>query len=277
MTQELRQTINNRILTLLALIAMAPALLLVIDLPMRDFSVDIFGAPLTIQFGVNTLLITLVPVMAIAGVDWVLREHPVVQRGEVGYLFPFWIAPGLGTLAVCLLLTRISTWPLWIAVLAAGIVVIGILVNAEYGALSSDLAGYANSRLIVSGLTYVIAYVLYAVIYAQRERTVVSATQTALLTFLFAVELLAPHRIGLGKAVLNALVLAFLVGQATWAMNYWNISTWSAGVLLLAWLYVGVGISQEFHEGQPARGVLLEYGAVTAVALVVVWLLANRR
>jgi hypothetical protein len=277
MTDELRQAITNRILTLLALIAMAPALLLVIDLPVRAISLDVFGSPLSFEFGVDTLLITLVPVLAIAGVDWVLREHPAVRRGDVGYLFPFWIAPGLGTLALCLLLTRISTWPLWIAALVVGIVVIGILINAEYGALSSDLAGYANSRLVVSGLTYVIGYVLYAAIYSQRERTVISATQTALVTFLLAIELLAPHRIGVGKAVLNAVVLAFLTGQATWAMNYWNISTWSAGVLLLTWLYVGVGMSQEFHEGQPARGVLVEYGVVAAVALAVVWLLASRR
>lgn len=277
MTDELRQAITNRILTLLALIAMAPALLLVIDLPVRAVSLDVFGSPVSFEFGVDTLLITLVPVLAIAGVDWVLREHPAVRRGEVGYLFPFWIAPGLGTLALCLLLTRIATWPLWIAALVVGIVVIGILINAEYGALSSDLAGYANSRLVVSGLTYVIGYVLYAAIYSQRERTVISATQTALVTFLLAIELLAPHRIGVGKAVLNAGALAFLTGQATWAMNYWNISTWSAGVLLLTWLYVGVGMSQEFHEGQPARGVLAEYGVVTAVALAVVWLLAGRR
>ncbi|MCX6017097.1 MAG: hypothetical protein NTZ50_01110 [Chloroflexi bacterium] len=277
MTQELRQVITNRILTLLALIAMAPALLLVIDLPVRNYSIDILGAPLPLQFGVDTLLITLVPVLTIAGVDWVLREHPAVRRGDVVYLFPFWIAPGLGTLALCLLLTRISTWPLWIAALIVGVVVIGILINAEYGALSSDLAGYANSRLAVSGLTYVIAYVLFAVIYVQRERTVISATLMAVTTFLISIELLAPHRIGLGKAALNAALLAFLIAQATWAMNYWNISTWSAGVLLLTWLYVGVGVSQEFHEGQPARGVLVEYGVVTMVALVVVWLLAGSR
>lgn len=277
MTQEIRRAIINRISTLLALIAIAPALLLLIDLPTRRFALEILGSPLSLNFGVDTLLITLVPVLTIAGVDWVLREHPAVRRGDVGYLFPFWIAPGLGALALCLLLTRVSTWPLWIAVLLVGIVVIGILINAEYGALSSDVAGYAGSRLAVSGLTYVVAYVLFAVIYHQRERTVISATQTALVTFLIAVDLLAPHRIGLGKAALNAAALAFLLAQATWAMNYWNLSTWSAGVLLLTWLYVGIGISQEFHEGQPARGVLLEYGIVTVVALVVVWLLAGSR
>jgi len=277
MTQEIRRAIINRISTLLALIAIAPALLLLIDLPTRRFALEILGSPLSLDFGVDTLLITLVPVLTIAGVDWVLREHPAVRRGEVGYLFPFWIAPGLGTLALCLLLTRASTWPLWIGALLVGMVVIGILINAEYGALSSDLAGYANSRLVVSGLTYVIAYVLYAVIYNQRERTAISATQSALVTFLIAVELLAPHRIGLGKAAANAAVLAFLLAQVTWALNYWNISTWSAGVLMLTWLYVGVGISQEFHEGQPARGALLEYGVVAAVALVVVWLLARSR
>lgn len=277
MTQRLNQVIANRILTLLALIAIAPALLLVIDLPTRNYAFNVFGSPVSLVFSADTLLITLVPVLTIAGVDWVLRDHPLVRRGDVSYLFPFWMAPGLGALALCVVLTLINVWPLLIAALLIGVMVIGILIYAEYGALSIDEAGYANSRLIVTALTYVVAYVLFAAIYGQRERTVVSATQTVLITFLLSLELLAPHTIGLKKALLYSAVIAFLIGQATWALNYWNVSIWSAGVMLLAVFYVAVGLSQQYHQGQLARGVLVEYGTVSLIALVVVWLLAANR
>ncbi len=82
---------------------------------------------------------------------------------------------------------------------------------------------------------------------------------------------------GLRPAFLFSLVIAFLTGQAMWAMNYWNVSNWSAAVLLLALFYVLIGISQQQMHGQLSRAVLIEYAVVTGIALIVVWLLASSR
>lgn len=277
MTQRLNQALANRIFTLLALIAIAPALLIVVDLPARAYTLNVLGSPVTLNFTTDTLLVTLVPVLAVAGVDWVLREHPSVRRGTIAYLFPFWMAPGIGALALSLLLSSIGNWALWLTALMVGVGTIGILIYAEYVTLDADFSSFANARLIVTGLTYVIAFALFTLIYAQRDRTVISATQIMLITFVLSLELLEPHRIGLRSATLGAAVVAFLIGQGTWAINYWNVSTWSAGVLLLAMFYVCVGLTQQHHQGQLTRGVLIEYCAVALIALVVVWLLAESR
>jgi len=277
MTQPLRSSVANRILVLVALLALTPVLLLVIELPTRNASLTFLGSPLSINLTTDSLLIVFLPVLTIAGVDWVLRDHPDVQAGEVPFLFPFWMAPGLSALALALLLTRLTSWPTWIAALLTGIVVLGLLIVAEYHTISPNAPAYPLARLAVTGLSYLIAFGLFTLIYSTRERSAITATATFLVAATLALDLLAPHIIGLRQATLFALIVGWLVGQATWALNYWNISNWSAGVLLLTTFYVSVGIAQQHFQERLTRGVLVEFAAVTLVALVMAWQLAGVR
>jgi hypothetical protein len=271
MDARFNRPIANRMFTLLALIAIAPALLQLIEIPQRSLAFPIFGAPFRLTLSVDTLLITLVPAFTVAGVDWVLREHPAARRGAFPYLFPFWIAPGLGAFALTLVLTQVDSWPLWVGAIALGIVALGVLIYGEYTMLSPGAPNYAVARLSVLALTFLVAFVLFTAIYGQRERTIASATAVALVAFLLSIELLNPFEIGLKATLLNALVIAALLAQAVWAANYWRTSNYAVGVLLLAFFYVLVGLSQQYHQGTLTRGVLVEYGVITVVTLAVVW------
>jgi hypothetical protein len=277
MTQPLHSSVANRILVLVALLALTPVLLLVVELPTRNASLTFLGSPLSINLTTDSLLILFLPVLTIAGVDWVLRDHPDVQAGEVPFLFPFWMAPGLSALALALLLTRLTSWPAWIAVLLIGIVVLGLLIVAEYHTISPNTPAYPLARLTVTGLSYLIAFGLFTLIYSTRERSAITATGALLVAVALALDLLAPHIIGLRQATLFALIVGWLVGQATWALNYWNISNWSAGVLLLTMFYVAVGIAQQHFQERLTRGILIEFAVVTLLALLMAWQLAGVR
>jgi len=187
------------------------------------------------------------------------------------------IAPVFAALALSLLLTRIPTWPLWIVVLAIGVVMIGVLVFAEYVSLSPNARGYATARLVLTGVSYAIAFVLFTHLYSARERSIISATLTSLVAAGLALDLMAPHIIGLRTAAVFSGIVGFVVGQATWALNYWNISNWSAGVLLLTVFYVLIGLAQQYFQDRLTRGVLIEFAVVALLALVVAWQLAGAR
>lgn len=277
MTQSLNSSTTNRILVLIALLALTPVLLLVVELPSRNVSLDFLGSALSINLNTDSLLILFLPVLTIAGVDWVLREHRDVRMGEVPFLFPFWMAPGLTALALALLLTRLNSWPLWIGVLIVGVIMIGVLIVAEYNTIAPNNPAYPIARLTVTGLSYLIAFSLFTLIYSTRERSVITATGTLLVAVALSLDLLAPHIIGLRQATVFALIIGWLIGQATWALNYWNISNWSAGLLLLTLFYVSVGVAQQHFQEKLTRSVLIEFAVVTLVALVVVWQLADIR
>lgn len=277
MTTSVNASTANRVLVLIALLALTPVLLLVVELPSRILALDFLGSALSININADSLLILFLPVLAIAGVDWVLRDHPYVRAGQVPFLFPFWMAPALMALALGILLTRLTVWPLWIAALIVGIFIIGLLIVAEYVTIATNAASYAVARLAVTALSYLIAFGLFTLIYSARERSIISASATMFVAFTLSLDLLGPHIIGLKRAALFALIIAWLVGQGTWAMNYWNISNLSAGVLLLTVFYVSIGLVQQHFQERLSRSVLLEFAVVSLIAIVVAWQLAGVR
>ncbi|HEY3289237.1 MAG TPA: hypothetical protein VGK87_03830 [Anaerolineae bacterium] len=264
-------------LTLVALIALVPVALAVVELPTRSASINFLGSALSITLSTDSLLLVLMPVLTCAGVDWVLRGHPDVQAGEIPYLFPFWIAPAFAALTLSWMLTRITTWPLWIGVLILGVIAIATLIFAEYVGLSPYARGYAVARLALTGVSYAIAFGLFTLIYSSHERSVITATLTTLVAFGLALDLMAPHIIGLGTAATFSLVVGLLVGQANWALNYWNLSIWSAGVILLAVLYVMIGLAQQYFQDRLTRSVMIEFAVVAMIAMFIAWQMAGVR
>ncbi|HRA52673.1 MAG TPA: hypothetical protein PLQ83_03405 [Thermoflexales bacterium] len=268
---------RNRTFVVAALIALAPIALAAADLPARRLQTAFLGSALTVTITADSLLIVLMPVLACSGADWLLRAHPEVRAGEIPFLFPFWIAPAFASLALAVLLTRIPNWPLWVLTLAFGTVLIVVILTAEYVGLSPGSRGYALSRLALTAVTYAIGFGLFTLVYSARERSVVSATLTFVIAAGLALDLLAPHIIGLRSAGAFALVTGLVCAQATWALNYWNVSNWSAGVLLLAVFYLLVGLAQQHVQDHISPMILVEFGVVLAVALFAAWQLAPVR
>lgn len=274
---SLDRPVRDRVLLVLGLVALTPLALSVVELPRRIASIAFLGSELSITLTTDSVLLVLLPVLTCAGVDWVLRGHPDVRAGEVPYLFPFWIAPAFTALTLALLLTRIPVWPVWVFVLFAGIIALGVLMLAEYVGLSPNAGGYAVARLALTAVTYLIAFGLFLLIYSTRERSIITATLCALLAFGLALDLMAPHIVGLRDATVFALVVGLVVGQAMWALNYWNISNWSAGVMLVAVFYVLVGLAQQHFQDSINATVLIEFGVVSLVAVIAAILLAGIR
>jgi len=275
--REAASELRHRGAVLVALMALTPVALLVVELPTRTLLFNFLGSALSIRLSTDSLLVVLLPVLVCAGVDWVLRDHPDVREGEVLFLFPYWIVPGLAALAMADLLTRINTWGPWIGVLAIGIVLITVLVGAEYVSLSPNASGYGVARLVLTGVSYVIAFTLFTLIYSTRERSAISATLNFFVATFLALDLLAPHIIGLGRASIFAVITGLIVAQITWALNYWNISNWSGGMLLVTVFYVISGLAQQYFQEKLNRFVLIEFAVTATVALVVVWQLAEIR
>ncbi|HQZ22962.1 MAG TPA: hypothetical protein PLW39_11915 [Thermoflexales bacterium] len=268
---------RERVMILLALVALTPVALKVVELPSRNLSITFLGSALSITFTTASLLIVMLPALVCAGVDWVLRAHPNVQNGGVSFVFPFWIAPGFMALLMALLLTRIPVWPVWVMGLLVGAAILGMLVLAEYSVISLQDSGYAVARLALTAITYLIAFGLLVLVYGTRERSVITATLTFAIIFGLALDLMSPHIIGLRQAAVYAFVVALITAQMTWALNYWNISNWSAAVLLLAVFYLLVGLAQQHYQDRVTGPVLVEFAVVAAIAILAAVMLANVR
>jgi hypothetical protein len=72
--------------------------------------------------------------------------------------------------------------------------------------------------------------------------------------------------------VLYVASIGLIMGQTTWALNYWRMHPLRVGVLLMLLFYVLVGVVREHVQGEFSRQVVLEF---LAVAILGIWVIVR--
>jgi hypothetical protein len=139
----------------------------------------------------------------------------------------------------------------------------------EYRTTDPHVPDYAVARLALNLLTYGVALAAFVLIYRSKARSLVTATATAILSALMVLSLLQVVNQPMRRMALYAILAGLVMGQSTWALNYWRIQPLMGGVLLLLFFYVVVGVAQQHLQGLLTRRVLVEFLVVAAVG---VWL-----
>ena len=108
-----------------------------------------------------------------------------------------------------------------------------------------------------------------------RIRSLVSSTLVGVTATLLAIELLRTWDRRAQLVLAYGLIVGLLLGQVTWALNYWPLLPGlTGGLLLLLSFYLAVGIAQQGLQGRLTRRVLIEFGVFGAVALVLIVIFA---
>jgi hypothetical protein len=207
------------------------------------------------------------------GTDHLMRAHPDLPDHHLTYLATFWALPGLLVILATQTLGLAPNTIAW----AAGLVGVGILlwvtILAQYHQASPGSTHLRWPRLWQQLLGFGVALPLFVVIYFTRSRSALSATGILLVGGMVALALLRQKPETIKKTWLFAAIIALSLGQITWALNYWRVGALQAGLLLLVVLYVLIGLAQQQFLGTLSRRVLWEFGAVTLVALLVIFYL----
>jgi hypothetical protein len=157
-----------------------------------------------------------------------------------------------------------------------GVLLIGLLVSlavgAEFIALSTEDPRYTRARLALNLLAYLLAFSLFYIIYQTRARSLLTATTVTVASFLVAIDLLSVADVSVGRVALYAAAVGLVVGEATWALNYWQLSSWTGAFALLLVFYVASGVAHQHLLERLSRRVLAEFGLVTIVALIILFL-----
>jgi hypothetical protein len=122
----------------------------------------------------------------------------------------------------------------------------------------------------VDALAYGSALLLFLFVYQMRTRSLLSGTLVAFTAMLLAVEILRTVTEGPSIALTYGGIVGLVLGQVTWALNYWRLPGLTGGLLLLLAFYLLVGIAQQGLQGRLNRRVLLEFGIFALVALILI-------
>jgi hypothetical protein len=160
--------------------------------------------------------------------------------------------------------------------LALSAAILGVTIYGEYQTFDRSSRRYRRARALLNLIAYVTAFALFSAIFAPKVRSILSATAVVVASAFIASELLR----GAGRSDVHAIwvcVVAFALGQVTWALNYWVLGAYAGGAILLLTFYTLTGLARSHLSGTLARGVLAEHLVVagcglTAVVLGGLWL-----
>jgi len=260
----------GRVSVTLGLLLLGLVLFLVVDLPARTFAFVPLGSPLTVRLSEQWLRAMLTAGLAIAGTHSVVSAHPLARHSQRRVGFTAWIVPGLSGFLVPFVLPLAPDLRYWLGGLGVTAVLIGSVILLEYYTFDPDVPSYAMARQALNLLTYGVALAAFVLIYRSRARSLVTATATATVSALMVLSLLQVVSQPMRRMALYAALAGLVMGQSTWALNYWRIQALTGGVLLLLFFYVVVGVAQQHLHGSLTRRVLVEYLAVAALGM---WLL----
>ncbi len=200
------------------------------------------------------------------------RLHP--GFGAVGDRFGYtlWILPDLLAVAIGLALVFFQSSD---ALIQRGLPVVGAILcglaliaqDREVGA-SDDSTGWP--RLLLSLLTYVAAFALFTLIYQTKERSIITATSTAVLAGLLSLVMLRATPSPRQRTLLYAAAIGLLAGEVTWALNYWVVLALVGGAVLLLLFYVLVGVVEGVLSGELTRRLLIEYSSVGLLGFLLI-------
>ena len=262
----------DKLSVVVSLILLCLALSLIIELPATAFSFAVLGSPLAIRFSQNWPLALLLASMACIGTESIIRLHPVSREGKLPYTFVFWILPGLATLLAAILLPRTPDRIYTLAGLAAMGILLPLIITAEYHTVDTSAPGYKAAQLGLNFTAYLVALVLFGLIHGSQTNELLSVLAALAGSSLLALDLLHGAQQGLRRTSLYALIVGLVTGEIAWALGYSNMSSSTAGILLLLIFYIATGLSRQALIGLLSRRILIEFAVVALIGLFKHWL-----
>jgi hypothetical protein len=259
----------ERISAVVSITLIGMAVFFVLDFPTQVTGLILLGSPLSLDAPRRWLMVILLAGMVMAGVDNVVRSHPRLPSARISYVATFWMLPGLLVVLATQTLGLSDSAPIWAASLVGVGGILWYTIVAELRLM--EAAPGIWSRLWQQLVGYIVALLFFVVIYNTRSRSAVSATAVMLVSGMTAVALLRQPPGRIVTSWLLAAIIGLSMGQLTWALNYWRIGTLNAGLLLFLVFYLLIGMSQQHLMGKLSSRTFWEFGAIAAVALVVIF------
>ncbi len=181
-----------------------------------------------------------------------------------------WIFPAMAIGAGLMIIAIYHDRRWWF--IAPVVVWLAILVGTIARALLTEPEGFGHdvARTALTVVTYVVTFILLAMIYINKLRSVFSASAVAFVCFLLLLQMTDGEEAPLLRRIVYAIAGGLVVGQVTWIINYWSATGWTGGAFLLAVFYLIGGLSAAQLRGGVQAFDVVEFGGVALIAIAIV-------
>ena len=257
-----------------ALVVFGLAASLLLNLAPIKLESWVLGSPVSVTITATTLMAGSIALIAAALAESVVRTHPILHRlpsvSGIRVTWMFWALPvALVVIATLLLPLTPSRLFQALALLVVG-VIFAMTLALLHGTVERGRPGFRRARILLNVFTYGSALLLFLLVYQTRTRSLLSGSLVALTAMLLAVELLRTHAVRPRQVFMYAAITGAILGQVTWALNYWLLPGLTGGLLLTLIFYLVVGMAQQGLQAGLTRRVLIEFAVFTVLALILI-------
>ena len=263
---------RDRISVVTWLLVFGLGLSLLYNLPSVVITFDALGSPISIPLTETSMAAAFLSVLAAVGADSVVSLHPRFASTPrwFGWKWTYWALPMALTIISVFVLPLTPHGLIQVLALLFSGAVLTLAYFCLYATVERGQSGFRRARLLLDALAYGSALVLFLFVYQTRTRSLLSGTLVAMTAILLTVEMLRTT-VDRPRLVLTySAIIGLILGQVTWALNYWLLPGLTGGLLLLLIFYVLVGIAQQGLQNRLNRRVLLEFVIFTVVALILI-------
>lgn len=256
----------NRLSVVAATILLAYALASFVNLPKRDFGIQLPGLYLTLELNVHTVVAFLVAALTASGADWLLRDHPMLKKRST---FQHWLVPAFTALVIGVPLSRFTFGIEWFISYIIGGSLLMLVLVAEYIVVDPGDVRHALATASLTAVSFALFLVLAIALSSTGIRLFLVLPTLSLACGLISLRTL--HlRLPEKWAFFQAIVLALVIAQFTAALHYWPLSPITYGLILLGPAYALTSLVGNLAEGESIQQALIE----PSLVLIIVWLAA---
>ena len=261
MTEKRYVPDSTRLSILTAAVVMAFALTRVISAPHYDLTIPLIGMYVTLSLNLDSLIVLLAAGLTAAGMDWLLRTHPSLEKGIT---LEHWLLPTLTVLVIGVALYTLPPTAVWWLGFGLGAVILLVVFFAEFVAVDPTDSRYPFATAVLTVLAFVIFLILAVALKASNARLILVAPALFLSSGLVALRTL--HlRLNERWEVAMAIGIAVVITQLGAALYYMPLTPVRYGLGLLGPVYALTALAVSLADGNPFRQAFVEPTVMLAI------------
>jgi len=259
---------SNRLSVLTAAVLLAFALTRVIAAPHYTLHLPLGKLELNFTLNLNTLIMILAAGLTSAGMDWLLRTHPSLEKGETR---EHWLLPTLTVFVLGITLYTLPHTLVWWLGFALGAAILLVVFYAEYVVVDPTDLRYPFATTVLSVLSFIIFLILAVALKASNARLVLVAPALFVGSGLAALRTL--HlRLNERWEVAWALGIAVAITQLGSALHYLPLTPVRFGLALLGPAYSLTLLAASLADGNSFKRAFVEPAVMLALLLaIMIW------
>jgi hypothetical protein len=254
----------------IAMILLAYATTAFVRLPTRTLDVQLPGFLLVIRVNFSTLVAVVAAILAAAGSDWILADHPEAGSPTRWH---HWLVPAFTAVAIGISLGTLPLGPTWWIVFGFGAILMAGILSVEYVSLDPDDARYSFAVLGLDAVSYTLFLIIVLSITGAGYRLYILLAAIVPTVFLLSARSLFLHNGGNWRTGWAAAV-TLIVTQLAVALFYLPFRPIQFSLILLGLLYGLNNLANNFDQKLSGRALWLEPLVMTTVFIFAGFILA---